>query len=30
MCIPLESGVESINVAMAATLVAFRKTFNST
>ena len=30
VCIPLESGVESINVAMAATLVAFRKTFNST
>jgi|TARA_B110000967_G_scaffold170564_1_gene180601 23S rRNA (guanosine2251-2'-O)-methyltransferase len=29
-CIPLESGVESINVAMAATLVAFRKTFSGT
>jgi len=29
-CIPLESGVESINVAMAATLVAFRTTFSST
>ena len=29
-CIPLESGVESINVAMAATLVAFRTTFNGT
>ncbi len=29
-CIPLQSGVESINVAMAATLVAFRKTFSGT
>ncbi|MFP6793694.1 MAG: RNA methyltransferase [Pseudomonadales bacterium] len=29
-CIPLESGVESINVAMAATLVAFRTTFSGT
>ena len=29
-CIPLESGVESINVAMAATLVAFRSTFSGT
>ena len=28
--IPLESGVESINVAMAATLVAFRRTFSGT
>jgi 23S rRNA (guanosine2251-2'-O)-methyltransferase len=29
-CIPLESGVESMNVAMAATLVAFRTTFSGT
>ena len=29
-CIQLESGVESINVAMAATLVAFRSTFSGT
>jgi 23S rRNA (guanosine2251-2'-O)-methyltransferase len=29
-CIPLGSGVESINVAMAATLVAFRTTFSGT
>lgn len=29
-CIPLESGIESINVAMAATLVAFRSTFSGT